>query len=377
MTREVSRRAFLRTSLLGMAGASLGVVGCGTTAPAAPTAAPAKPTAAPAKPTAAVQQPAQQAPAASRAVTIKVGHLARQLGNVVPRYQDVGPKHGINFDVVLFPDGAAVLGALTTGDILLGAPTKVQLVQAVQRGVDAVMLVGYDGGNNVFIANKSVDVPPGDWAALKAFAARKKSQGGQFRIGVPSSSLQHITLLQILQANGIDAQKDVEIVNVPFPEHANAVGNGQLDMAGAIPLFAGMAVQQGSSVVFKHANDTPLRHFDVGFITTRKLIDERPQEIQAIVNAHHEIMAGILADPTRGLATEVKYTELPEATVKKAYEFLTFDFRVDVQAIRGTEAAMRQIGLQREDLSGKIPEAVDLSFLSRASGKSVAELSTW
>ena len=46
---------------------------------------------------------------------LKVGHLARQLGNLVPQYDEVGPRHGVKFEVSLFPDGASLLAALSTG----------------------------------------------------------------------------------------------------------------------------------------------------------------------------------------------------------------------------------------------------------------------
>ena len=364
-----TRRDFLRLGGLSLVG--VGLAGCAPSAPPA-----SKPTAAPAdaKPTAA---PAATAAAATKATPLKVGHLTRQLGNLVPLYPEVGAKYGVNFEVSFFPDGAALLQALSTGDILLAAPTKVQLVQAMQRGVDLLMVVGYAGGYSLYLAGKNVSVRAGDWASVKAAAAEKKGRGETFKIGTPTGSLQHITLLQQLAAAGIDAARDLEVINVPFPEHVNVLDAGQADMVGTLALFAAQAILQDKGTLFKHAVDTPLRHFDVGFVTTRKLATERPADIQAVVNAHYDAMKSIVDDPTHGLEREVKYTELPEAVVKKSYEFLTFDYRVDVEAIRGTEQAMRQTGLQKEDLSGKIAEYVDLSYLAKASGKSVEELSRW
>src|SRR5687768_6624990 len=99
---------------------------------------------------------------------LKVGHLARQLGNLVPQYEEVGPKHDVKFEVSLFPDGAALLAALSTGDILLAAPTKVQLVQAMSRGVDLAMVIGYAGGYVTFITPKRLQVSDWGWIKLPA-----------------------------------------------------------------------------------------------------------------------------------------------------------------------------------------------------------------
>ena len=311
--------------------------------------------------------------------TLKVGHLARQLGNLVPQYEEVGPKHGVKFEVSLFPDGASLLAALSTGDILLAAPTKVQLVQAMSRGVDLAMVCGYAGGYITFVARKGLSVTPGDWKGLERtrLAGTGIIAPRPARIGVPTASLQYVSTLERLRFAGLDAERDVELVNVPFNEHVNALEAGQIDLAGSLALFAAQGLVQDRVKLFEHAKSTPLGHFDVGFITTRKLARERPEDVQDIVSAHYEAMQNIAGDPTRGLAREVKYSELPEAVVKRSYEFLTFDHRVDVAAIRGTERVMRDLKLHTADLSGKVDEYVDLSFLAKAAGKPVADVGRW
>jgi len=346
-----NRRDFLR-----LAGATALVAACGPGPLAVP---PSSPTPKPVRP-------------------LKVGHLARQLGNLVPQYDEVGPKHGVKFEVSLFPDGAALLAALSSGDILLAAPTKVQLVQAMNRGVDLAMVCGYAGGYITFIARKGLSVTPGDWKSLAPrFAAGGLIAPRRPRIGVPTASLQYVSTLERLRAAGIDAETEVEIINVPFNEHVNALDAGQIDLAGALSLFAAQGLVQDRVKLFDHAKSTPIGHFDVGFITTRKLAKERPDDVQDIVSAHYEAMQNIANDPTRGLAREVKYSELPEAVVKKSYEFLTFDHRVDVAAIRVTERVMRDLGLHTADLSSKVDDYVDLSFLAKAAGKPVADVGRW
>ena len=350
-----------RRTLLKLAGATALVAACGPAGqvavpPSTPTSAPSR-TPKPVRP-------------------LKVGHLARQLGNLVPLYDEVGPKHGVKFEVSLFPDGAALLAALSAGDVLLAAPTKVQLVQAMNRGVDLAMVCGYAGGYVTFLTRKDSSATPGDWKTLPA-ARRGGDAARRPRIGVPTASLQYVSTLERLKAAGLDAEKDVELVNVPFNEHVNALDAGQIDLAGSLSLFAALGLTQDKVKVFEHAKSTPLGPFDVGFITTRKLAKERPDDLQDIVSAHYEAMQNIMNDPTRGLAREVKYSELPEAVVKRSYEFLTFDHRVDVGSIRSTERVMRDLRLHTADLSAKVDDYVDLSFLAKAAGKPVADVGRW
>lgn len=323
-----------------------------------------------------VSTPPAGSPTSRASRTLKVGHLARQLGNLVPQYEEVGPKHGVKFEVSLFPDGAALLGALSRGDILLAAPTKVQLVQAVDRGEDLVMVCGYAGGYVVYVTRKDLQVAEGYWDFIK-LSALPDVPKRRFKIGVPTASLQYVSLLEQLKANSIDPERDVEIINVPFNEHINALTSGQIDMAASLALFAAQGLVQGRVNRFKHAKDTALGHFDVGFLTTRRLAKERPDDLQDVIAAHYEAMRNITTDPTRGLAREVAYAQLPEEVVKKSYEFLTFDHRVDVAAIRSTAAVMWDLKLTKQDLSAKVAEYVDLSFLAKAAGKPVADVSKW
>lgn len=350
-----------RRTLLKLAGATALVAACG---PAGQVAVP----------------PSTPSPAPSRTPKpvrpLKVGHLARQLGNLVTLYDEVGAKHGVKFEVSLFPDGAALLLALARGDILLAAPTKVQLVQAVDRGDDLAMVCGYAGGYVTFLTRKDSTATPGDWKSLAA-ARRGGDAARRLRIGVPTASLQFVSTHERLKAAGLDAEKDVELVNVPFNEHVNALVAGQIDVAGALALFAAQGIVEDKVKLFEHAKNTSLGHFEVGFLTSRRLAKERPDDVQDVVSAHYEAMQNIMSDPTRGLAREVTYSGFTEPVVRKSYEFLTFDHRVDLAAVRATAKAMWDLKLTKQDLSGKVDEFVDLSFLAKAAGKPVADVGRW
>lgn len=309
--------------------------------------------------------------------TLKVGHQARQLGNIVSLYPEIGPQNGVNFDVVIFPDGAAMLNALTTGDILMAGITKIQLVQAMDRGVDLVMLLGYAGGYAVFVTGNDVPVPAGDWKALKDYAAQKKAKGETFKLASSGSSLQDGYLAWLLKRNGIDAQKDVEVVNVPFADHARVLELGQADMAAMVALFAAQALSQNKGKLFLHATNTPAGQFEVGFVSSRKLLTEKPEAVQPLVNAHFAGVKRIVEEPGHGLARDAKYAELPEPIMQKTYEFLRFDYRVDLAAIAGMEKMLREVGWTKGDLSGKLKQYVDLSYLAKASGMGVDQLSKW
>ena len=203
--RSLESEGLTRRDLLRIAGATALVVACAPGSIAVP---PSSPTAV-----------ASRTPKPVR--PLKVGHLARQLGNLVPQYEEVGPKHGVKFEVSLFPDGASLLAALSTGDILLAAPTKVQLVQAMNRGVDLAMVCGYAGGYITFITPKDSNATPGDWRTLGRAGRTGLGTPPRPRIGVPTASLQYVSTLERLKAAGLDPEKDVEIINVPFNEHVN------------------------------------------------------------------------------------------------------------------------------------------------------------
>jgi hypothetical protein len=82
--------------------------------------------------------------------------------------------------------------------------------------------------------------------------------------------------------------------------------------------------------------------------------------------------------PDKQIEYEKKYSRLPDAVVAmQERDFLRYNYRTDVNAIRMMARELVELGWVKQDLSSKVDDYVDQSFLSKATGLPPYELSTW
>jgi ABC-type nitrate/sulfonate/bicarbonate transport system substrate-binding protein len=230
----------------------------------------------------------------------------------------------------------------------------------------------------VLVARKGLDLKPSDGAGLKSLAGSRKQSGKPLTIGTPTGSMQHAKLAIYLKSNGIDPDKDVQIVNIPFPNHPRALEAAEVDLAMTLSAFGAIAIQKGDATLFLHLFGGNFGKQEVGFIVTEKLIKEKPAFVQRIVNAHVDAIKSFMGQPDKQIEFEKKYSRLPDPVIAmQEREFLKYNFRTNVADIKTMARELHELGWVKEDFSAKVDSFVDLSFAAKASGLSPAELSTW
>ena len=287
-------------------------------------------------------------------------------------------KDGFTPDIKDFRDSTSALLALEQGELDIVNTTTQHLLRDISEKIPVKWVCGWGGGYNVLLARKPLALKPADAAGLKAVVASRKQSGKPVIIGVPTGSLQHAKLLTYLKSVGIDPDKDLDIANIPFPNHPRALEAGEIDLAMSLSAFAAIAIDKGDANLFLHLFGGSFGKQEVGFIVTDKLIRDKPALVQRIVNAHVDAMRSFVGQPARQVEFERKYSRLPEAViVMQEREFLRYDFRTNIADIKTMARELHQLGWVKEDFSARVDAAIDLSFLAKASGLSTAQLSTW
>jgi NitT/TauT family transport system substrate-binding protein len=244
--------------------------------------------------------------------------------------------------------------------------------------MDVVWIIGYGGGNNVLVARKGFDVPTADNAALTAAILARKQQGRPVTIGVPTGSMQHAKLLLYLRSLGIDIERDIQVVNVPFPNHPRALEAGEVDMAMTLCVFGAIAIEKGDAKLVRHLFSDESGKQEIGFIINRKLARDKPQLVQRIVSSVVEAMDTFVGNTDRRIELERKYSRLPDAVIAmQERQFLKYNYRTNVADLKAMAKDLRALGWMKEDYSDRIDRYVDFAFLAKATGQSPAELSTW
>lgn len=310
--------------------------------------------------------------------TVRQGLQIGAIGALRTTLPAAAKKYDLTFDVKDFRDSTSVLLAIEQGELEIGNTTTQHLIRAISENIPVKWVCGWGGGYNVLVSRKGLNLKQNDGAALKSLAASRKQSGKPLMIGVPTGSLQHAKLAVYLKSIGVDPDKDVQIANIPFPNHPRALEASEVDLAMTLSAFGAIAIDKGDAALFLHLFGGNFGKQEVGFIVTEKLIKDKPELVQRIVNAHVDAMKTFIRQPDKQIEFERKYSRLPEPVIAmQERDFLRYDFRTNVADIKTMARELQQLGWVKEDFGPKVDSFVDLSFLAKASGLSPAELSTW
>ena len=310
--------------------------------------------------------------------TVREGIQIGGLGALRSTMTGTGKKYELAFDVKDFRDSTSALLALEQGELEICNTTTQHLIRAISENIPVRWVCGWGGGYNVLVSGKALKLKANDGEALKALVTSRKAGKKPVTIGVPTGSLQHAKLLVYLKSIAIDPDKDVQIANIPFPNHPRALEAGEVDLAMTLSAFGAIAIEKGDAALFLHLFGGKFGKQEIGFIVPEKLIKDKPELIQRIVSSHVEAMKEFMGQPEKQIELERKYSRLPEPVIAmQERDFLKYNFRTNIADIQTTARELHQLGWVKEDFGPKVENFIDWSFLAKASGLTQAELSTW
>lgn len=291
----------------------------------------------------------------------------------LPIVQD---KYGLRYDQLIFNDATAVILAMDQGEIDVGNLAAQHVVRAIDQGMDLVLVAGWGGGYNVLMAGKQIDLERDDFKGFKALVDERKAARQPVRIGVPTGSQQHMHLLYFLEDIGVDAERDIQIVNIPFPSLPRSLDSGEVDFVMSLAPFSAMIVDGNMGSTFHHLYGGDRGQWEIGFAVPRSMIQKDPDLVQKIVDSHVEALNLFKDDLEMQVKYETAEGSFPQSIVEIVQgEFLSHTYRIDIEDIQRTARMMHELGWTRSDHSQAIEDYVDFSFLEKATGESRDQLS--
>jgi NitT/TauT family transport system substrate-binding protein len=206
--------------------------------------------------------------------------------------------HGLNVELKFFADYLGSLDAMAGGQLDGNTQTLNDTMFGVAAGDEQVIVVTNDNstGNDAIICDESVTSIEG--LAGKTVAAEQ---------GV----VDHFLLLQGLDSVGL-TEKDIDFRGVLTDAAAAGFAGGEFDCVGVFAPFTLTALERpGSHVLFSSA-DFPGTISD-HIVVTPELIADRPDDVQALVDAWYDTLAYIEANPAESLAILASAADLPES----------------------------------------------------------------
>jgi NitT/TauT family transport system substrate-binding protein len=254
--------------------------------------------------------------------------------------------------------GISVLAAMLQGQIHFMTNANSYLVSARAQGGQLTAISGLAGRGQGIVARADRGIRRLEDLRGKKLATKKLTSS-------------HVMLMLVLRALGIDPNKDVEIVDVGEPAAFSVmIQRGQVD-AGQLwePHISIAASQPGISKLEldRFFKLTWVTHSSL--IAAQKTIEERPEVVQAVVNANVKATAQMKKERDRWLKFAQKYVTQPPEILQPAMDNSDPRPDFDLTMLYRNAETMLELGVIKKDVTREMEEAVDYRFLERATGK--------
>lgn len=195
-------------------------------------------------------------------------------------------------------------------------------VQFISSSASSPFLATIAGGDLVFVGSLLNKVPYDfiiNPKKLKGFADIKGKRGAVLLRG----DLTDVGLRKILSANGVNAARDVALVQGvgTDPERISAMQGGSVDFTVVQADFRAVYEQLGFTRLTNTADMREMDFIMSGIFTSKKYADANPAAVAAYVRAMGEALQVFQNDRDGTVAIVAKYTERPAAEVAAGYPF--------------------------------------------------------
>ena len=217
----------------------------------------------------------------SEGTVITIGTLKGQPHLYAPYFYEENAPEGVTFEVVTFDSSPDIKNAVVSGSVDFGVAGVTSAISAASASQDIVLVAAAADGGTGLIGKAGLD----GVESLKGL-----------KVGYPKGSSQEIVLRTMLEEAGMDADTDVELVNLPYSDMAGALAAGRIDAFCSAELGVSTALQ-GDAVSVASPYETPVGKVNIGLYTTGTTIAEDPELVQDVVDTHIAATEQMLADP--------------------------------------------------------------------------------
>jgi ABC-type nitrate/sulfonate/bicarbonate transport system substrate-binding protein len=283
-------------------------------------------------------------------------------------FNPVGEKYGLRVQVLDAITNADQQRNIQTGGVEIGSVGYQSPAGMAEQNIQNVKIIAgmYVGGQNL-IMRKGVELK--SWKDIEG----KK-------IGRPPGTYAGVLFTLAAQANGVDLSK-VNLVNTTpaGPPELQALKNGDLDGFILWSPIIDRAVIEGYGYYPACCDIGATKEFGAGnqllaantdFLKDRKLA-------VTFLKAYVESMDFYGKNPEKTVALVAQYTGGSPAILDQAMKHSRWTYRVNVQNAINVAKEGPKFGFTKADMSGKVADYFDLSYLAEATGQSVEQLGSY
>ena len=296
--------------------------------------------------------------AAQPSVVVKYGHTSgvhEMAQYVVPDFLPAGYRvEWVDFGIA----GIGRLAAMMQGQCDVMSTANSYVISGRAEGAKITGICGIAGRGQAIVAREDRGIK------------RLEDLRGK-RLTTKKFTSSHVMLMLTLRAVGIDPNKDVQIVDCGEPAGFNVMlERGEAD--------AGQLWEPNVSIAASKPGIVKLeltRFFQLtwpthsGSFVTQKMIEERPDLMQALVDATIKATDVLKKDRERWIRISEKYLAQPPEILRSAIDNSDPRVDFDLTMLYRNAEVMLELGIIKKDVAPEMEQAVDYRFLEKATGK--------
>ena len=278
---------------------------------------------------------------------------------------DYAAKYNIQMETALFQRFADARTALAAGDLEVTAFGPQDISLALGQGAKSMVgIAGLGSGNDCLIVRKGDDIK--DWKALSGKA-----------IGVGAGSISWLKFAASVQEHGLEYPK-LKVINIMGGggNYLKALQAKEIDMAVVWQPFCAQGISDGFAQYagIDHNKSKTVGGLIAVLAVNRHFMDKNREAVQRLVVAYLDVLKFAQANRDRWAKIYAERAGLPEAVAAESIRITTLDATLPLETIKRISKFLSDNGVIARDVSGEIPQYYTYEFLSKATGKSAAEL---
>ena len=200
--------------------------------------------------------------------TVKIGTLRGQPHFYAPFLYEDYAEDGVEFEVVILDSTPSLSDAVVSGAVDFAVTGVTSTISSIAQDRDMKIVASAADGGWGFIGN--------DIDSVADLVGKK--------VGYIQGSAPEVALRLILEEEGVDPA-DLELIAVPPPELASALGSGSVDAFFGVEIGVSLAKAAGGEEI-ADPYSTAIGQVNIGLATTGAFIEENPELVQKVVDTH-------------------------------------------------------------------------------------------
>jgi NitT/TauT family transport system substrate-binding protein len=244
---------------------------------------------------------------AATKVRIMYTAVGAYASSFIAKDQGFFEKRGLDVELIMAPQGGAIIAGIVSGSVEIGTPTPTVFLQAIDGGLDQVALAA----TNAFPEKSQSGVLARTDSNIKT----AQDLIGK-KVGVPGlNGLLDVIFRKWLADQKVDTNK-VAYVEVAFPQMSDMLKAGHVDAVAAVdPFYSRILGQNTGYLVDNYTKWLPDGTIASVYSATSKWASANPAAVKAFQEALVEAVAFSKANEAATRDSIARYTKLPPAVV--------------------------------------------------------------